>query len=113
MKKYMKYLLFLLVIGLLQPAFSGALVTASVTGSVWKINWYRGRIVRFTIRDNGWPNALHDVVIRPNTHIFPKGRPGERLSANVLYRGEQVRAQGGVTTFGDRIVAQRIILMRR
>lgn len=106
----------LLLIGVLfslKPAFSGALITSSVTGKVWAVNRYHGRIVRFTIRDNGWPNALHDIVIRPSTHIFHQGYGRERLSANVLYKGEQVRAQGGVTTFGDRIVADRIILLSR
>lgn len=94
-----------------KPASSGPIVTASVTGKVWGINWYHGRIVRFSLRDDGWPNALHDIVIRPSTRIFHQGRNNEHLSPNVFYKGEHVRAQGGVNTFGSRIVADRVILL--
>src|SRR5438105_825180 len=109
----MFFFLFLsLAVFLTRPASSVALIHASVTGRVWTVNSYHGRVVRFTIRDNGWTNPLHDIVIR-NTHIHPSGNMQAHLSPNVLHRGEMVRAQGGVTTFGNRIVADEIILLSR
>ncbi len=97
----------------MRPVSGGALVHASVTGKVWAINLYHGQIVRFTIRDNGWPNALHDIVIKPYTHIFANGKPSEKLSPNVLHKGLAVRAEGGVTTFGNRIVADRVTILSK
>lgn len=113
-KRILAALLMGVILGAAKPVFSGALIHASVTGRVWgNIQRSHGQIVRFTLRDNGWPNALHDIVIRPHTRIYHNGSSREKLSPNVLRVGQQVRAQGGVTTFGNRIVADRVILLSR
>lgn len=103
---------FLILFCASETVFPKALVNASLTGRIYgNIRREHGVIVRFTLRDNGWPNALRDVVIRASTHIYRNGHPGERLSPNALYRGEGVRVQGGMTTFFNRIVADRIIVL--
>lgn len=117
MKRFAKFIAaFVLSLSLcgLSAAYSGALVTASLTGRVWgKMMHEDGKLVRFTIRENGWPNELRDIVIRPSTHIYYAGHPDEWLSPNVLFKGEGVRCQGGMTFFMDRQVAQRIIILHR
>ena len=114
MRKGITLLLSLLFLMSFAPVFSSALVNVSVTGKIeGGFQYYHGHLVRFILRDNGWPNVRRYIVIRPYTHIFHKGHPKEHLSASVLHPGEIVRCQGGLTTFLNRVVANQIILLSR
>lgn len=107
----------LVVLGSLLLLFSqaqaGALVHTIMTGRVVAINEYHDRTVRVTVERLSWPNSHRYIVIRPNTKIYREKRPAVFYSPGALRKGELVRAEGGLTTFGNRIVADSIVILPR
>jgi len=91
----------------------GAMLHSTVEGQVVAVNEYKDHTVRVTVQNHAFPNESHDVVIRASTKIYRDGHPGKLLSANILRKGDMVRANGGVNTFGNRIVADNIIILKK
>jgi len=94
-------------------AFGGALIHTTLEGKIVAVNQYKGHTVRVAVRNHAWPNEQHDVVIESATKIYWNGRPAQLVSSNTLHKGDTIKASGGLTTFGNRIVADTIIIIRR
>lgn len=91
---------------------AGALVRTVITGRVIGLNYEGRKLVRFTVERLSGIRSHRFVVIR-HTDVYYQGREGQNpQSPQIIQKGMIVRAEGGLTTFGDRIVADKIVILK-
>lgn len=104
-------LVFVILLGSFLNA--GALVHSAVTGKIIGIGYVHGALTQITVERPSWPKSHRLVIINSRTKVFYEGNEAEAVGHSAIHKGLLVRAEGGLTTLMDRVVADKIVILKK